>query len=472
MYDIMSGRMLALTPKILPAVYDDAMTYYEQLRIVNNKLTEVIEEVNNFGTVTLDAAKEYTDQQITYLSVEVNGQLEDLRNQVNSLSKNLYDRIMTEVNQTLDDALEKFEAESQAILAEFEKNVTEFNTRMSQLEIAINTLFDALQRSKLEMRQEMQREIAKIIAYLDDAIAAKLGRDIIVVNPVTKKNSSLDKALQDIFAWIYSIYGLTVDEYKSLKLTAQEYHERQITAIEYIMHGKLIFFQQIYFPDLEGDFQKVYDYINDCCEAMDKKLYMISPFDGKWTPIQQVTYKLARLHMRGITADQYRDALLTADEYKEKQISAHDYAWNGYYLIYTDATPVQTLEEQIAEAQTAIAALAQRVTALESGAVEPAYIKQMQEDINAGKKKNDEQDVEIANNKGDINNLTSNLNEVNTVTIPALDSKVEGEIDSLHEMLTTVDQGLQTQITEVVTGLTNINVNYGQKKTRKIRRKN
>lgn len=464
MINIMTGRMLALTPKILPAIYDDAMTYYEQLRIVNNKLTEVIDEVNNFGSVTLDAAKAYTDEQITYLSVEVNNQLEDLRTQVNNLSKNLYDQIMAEVNQTLDDALEKFEEESQAILEEFEKNVTEFNQRMSQLEIAINTLFDALQRSKLEMRQEMQREIAKIIAYLDDAIAAKLGRDIIVVNPVTKTNSSLDKALHDIFVWIYSIYGLTADEYKSLELTAQEYKEKKITAIEYIMHGKLIFFQQIYFPDIEGDFQKVYDYINDCCEAMDKKLYMISPFDGKWTPIQKVTYQLAQLHMRGITAEQYKDALLTADAYKAKEITAHDYAWNGYFLIYTDAKPVPTLEEMIAECETAIAALAQRVTALESGATEPAYIKQMQDDINNTKKKDGEQDIEITA-------ITNNLNTLNTVTIPTLDTKLEDEIDSLNKMLTTVDQGLQTQISEVVTGLTNININYGQKKAKKTRRK-
>lgn len=471
MFDIVSGKMLALTPKILPAVYDDAMTYFEQLRIVNNKLTEVIDEVNAFGTQTLDQANAYTDQKVATLQAETNAQLEELRTQVNNLSQTLYDQIMGEVQEQLDDALAEFKETSEKILAEFTKRVEEFNQRMDGLQIAINTLFDALQRTKLEMRQEMQREIEKIIAYLDDAVAAKLGRDIIVVNPVTKKNSSLDQALLDIFRWIYSVFGLTVNEYKALNLTAQEYADKKITAIEYIMHGRLLFFKQIYFPTYDQDFKDVYGYINEMCEAQDKKLYMISPFDGTVQPVNKIVYQLARLHMRGITAQQYQDALLTADAYKAKEITAHDYAWNGYYLIYTDATPVLTLEEQIAELQTALAGVSQRVTQLESGATEPAYIKQMQDDINAQKKKNDEQDTEIQGNADNITQLEGAVNTINTTTIPDLDKKVEGEVDALHDMLTTVDQGLQTQITAITSGLSSININYGQKTTTRKRRK-
>lgn len=470
MFDIVTGRMLALTPKILPAVYEDAMTYYEQLGIVNDKLTEVIDVVNSFGTTVLDASMQYTDSKVGALATETQAQLEDLRNQINTLSKTLYDKIMAEVQEELDSALAEFKETSEKILEEFVTKVAEFNQRMDELQIAINTLFDALERSKLEMRQQMQREIDKIIAYLDDAVAAKLGRDIIVVNPVTKTNSSLDKALQDIFLWIYNVFGITASEYKALQLTAQEYKEKDITAIEYIMHGKLIFFREMYFPTYDEDFEKVYDYINDLCEAQDKQHYMISPFDGKWTPIKTVVYSLARLHMRGITAEQYQNALLTADAYKAKNIGAHDYAWNGYYLIYTDATPVPTLEEQIGQLQVALAGVAERVTALESGATEPSYIKQMQDDINAGKKKNDEQDVEIASNTTNISNVADAVNTINETTIPALDTKIEGEIDSLHEMLTTVDQGLQTQISTIQTGLTNININYGQKTTKTVKK--
>lgn len=453
MFQHPSGRVVSLTPKILPAVYNDAMTYYEQLHIINDKLTEVINEVNTWGTTTLDQANAYTDQQVAALEQKTNEQLVAIQAQLNAQ----FIQLKAEIEAELDNALVQFEQEAQELLNKLNEEITNFNTIINNMKIDINVLFDMLGRLRVEMNDEIAAQIDAVMKKIDDALAAKLGSSIIVFNPYRKQLTNLDIALADLFTITYSMFAITADEYRSLQLTVDEYAAMKITANDYRYKARFLFFMQLYFPDIDERFAAVYGYINMEVAALDKNHYMISPFTGLVTPINQIVYDLARLHMYGITADQYRDALLTVDQYKTKTITAHDYAWDGYYLIYTDAVPKETLEEEIAELQTALASLTQRVIVLENDATPSEIIKNMQDQItltsktlttfqNTQRVKDQAQDTATEINRNDIDHL-------NDVVIP-------DAIHGLQDTFNTETAALQTQITGITSGLQSIHINY------------
>lgn len=457
MFQHPSGRVVALTPKILPAVYNDAMSYYEQLHIINDKLTEVINEVNTWGTTTLDHANAYTDQQVAALEKRTNEQIIAIQAQLNAQ----FIQLKEEIEAELDNALAQFEQEAQELLNKLNEEINNFNSIINNMQIDINVLFDMLGRLRVEMNEEIAAQIGAVMKKIDDALASKLGSSIIVFNPYRKQLTNLDVALADLFSITYRMFALTADEYRRLQLTVDEYVAMDITANDYLYKGRLLFFMELYFPDVDERFAAVYGYINMEVAALDKNHYMISPFTGVITPINQVVYNLARLHMYGITANQYRDALLTVDEYKNKKITAHDYAWDGYYLVYTDAVPKETLEEEIAELQTAVAALTQRVIALENEATPSEIIKNMQDQItvtsktlttfqNTQRVKDQTQDTAIEVNRNDIDHL-------NDVVIP-------DAIHGLQDTFNTETASLQTQITGITSGLQSIHINYNAAK--------
>lgn len=457
---IYMGRMLAATPKIIPAVYEDAMSYYEQLRILNDKLNEVIAVFNSYGDDLLTQSMQYTDEQVSELRADVTSQLDAIQTSLQTQ----FVQLEAQIRADLEAQIEKFNEIANQVLADFQEKANQLNDEINQLRISVNVLFEIQGRTKLEMRQEMRREIDKLKNYVDQLMAAKLGEQIIVWNPYRKGITNLNQALSDLFQITYSMFSLTADEYRSLEITADEYKTFQLSANDYLYKARWFFLKRLYFPDIDAKFKDVYGYIDSEVAALDKNHYMISPFDGQLTPIRKIVYQLARLHMHGITTDQYRDALLTADQYKAKNITAHDYAWNGYYLIYTDATPLPTLEEQIAETQNQIAALSARVSVLENGATPSDQIKAMQDaivkntnDLIAYKedqgKRDDTQESAISANASRVEAAHIRIDNLRDTYIP-------DEINGLNDTLTTVDQGLQKQITAMDNGLQSIHINY------------
>lgn len=460
MNNITMGRMIAATPRILPAVYEDAMTYIEQLRILDAKLNEVIDVFNSYGDELLLDSKKYTDEQILALGSRVDEQLAEMKNQI--------DNGLADLETTLNNELEEFRTKADAEFAWFRQRADELfqmfveetnklNERITQLQIAVNTFFDALSRTKTEIREEMNNRFEEIVTWLEQSMAAKSGDQIIVKNPITKRLTSLNVALESIVDVFQMMFALTVNEYKSLNLTANVYKDKKITANAYLMQGRWIFFHQLYFPDLDQRFEELYSYVDKEAAKLVRAHYMISPFSGTSEPISKIVYELARLHMRGITAAQYRDALVKAQTYHDMQISAHDYAWNGYYIINTGAIPPDTLEEMVRQMQLLIGALENRVKVLENEAVPSETLAYIQNKIVEQRKDftqftKDQADTDAAQDQ-EIQTNARDIEHLEDVTIPEA-------IEGLNNTFGTVTTGLQKQVTEITSGLQSIHINY------------
>lgn len=454
---IIQNRILK-SPVVMPAVYDDALTYVEQIKILDAKLNEVIELFNQLEYGALEQANKYTDQKIEAVQQEFELAFSSYKKQINDQ----FAALEAQLQQEIKDATAEMKIQLQTLIEQVTDLTNSLQKDIDRLQISVNTLFDALARTKIEMRHEMEVKFAEIMQYVDQKIVAKLGSGIIVFNPLQKRNTDLNTALHDLYKLTTTVYSLTAAEYKSLGLTVEEYKNLKITVNEYLYHGKLIFFRQLYFPDYDGDFQKVYDYINSAIAGEQKNYYMISPFTGKLDLISNVVDDLADLHKDGITVDQYLQANLTVDDYAAKQIGAHDYAWNGYYLINTDAIPKETLEEQVRELQRIVAEWgASNVTQEEFDS-----LKQTVSD-NGNKLLAAERDItDIQSNVSDLqNDVNDNMADISALQLAVsgvretlttiesdmetLETKIEDEINGLNVTLTTVDQSLQKQIDEM-----------------------
>lgn len=419
------GRVLKSTPRILPAAFEDAITYLEQIAIVNDKLNELIMAFNDQGDEVLQQAMEYTDQKVQASESKLSAQIQALQSSVNQQFVDLEKQI----HQELDNAIDDFKQEAQRLLDEFQQAVETFNFRLSQLEISINTLWDAFARDKYELRQLINQRYAEILQHVNDLVAAKTGNSIIVYNPARQTTTNLNIALADLFLITREMFCLSAQEYANLELTAQQYADLEITANEYVYNGRLIFFHQLYYADIDEQFNKLYAYVNEQVDGLKNEWLMWNPFSGQYVPVYQVVDILAQFHMWGLTAEEYEELDLTAQEYADREITAYEYAVNGYYILKTEKIPEQVLQEQVAQLNQLVADLSERVDRIEQS-VDPKLESRV-----------DDLENEMTSLSARVATNADNITDIKDNVIPT-------EINALNSTLSTVDSGLQKQISD------------------------
>lgn len=92
--------------KVLPLVYDDALSYLETVAQLVNKVNEVIAFVDSVSSTTLTEAKAYTDQEIANAYSEVNEALIEINRLINTLQTN-YTSFTSAVNAQITDISNK-----------------------------------------------------------------------------------------------------------------------------------------------------------------------------------------------------------------------------------------------------------------------------------------------------------------------------------------------------------------------------
>ena len=133
---------------VLPLVYDDALSYIEQLGKVTKKINEVIEAMNNLETDILNEAKAYTDAQITGVDSRIDGIIGQVTEIVNELRRDN----------------EQFIEQVNSKVSELEDEVDGFNDALVATANAINERTDiVVQQNNEALLREMQRYLANIL---------------------------------------------------------------------------------------------------------------------------------------------------------------------------------------------------------------------------------------------------------------------------------------------------------------------
>lgn len=228
---------------VLPLVYDDTLSYYEQLCKFADKLNEVIDSINNFH------------QEV---SAEIDAKIAELKVYVD------------EENKKQDLAVE-------------EKINSVYQYIEKQLEIVYNYIDDG----DTVIRMFVESEIAKLKKYVDDAI---LG-DIIVYDPTTGYKNKLCVVLEHIYDTL-RYYGITCYNFDGLKIDCTTFDNKNMTAIEFDTLSLCIIgnmYSHYIFNPLDGNYDTLQRVLYAFFQYVRQEAITATGFDGADKTIDDLT---------------------------------------------------------------------------------------------------------------------------------------------------------------------------------------
>ena len=253
--------------KVLPAVYDESLSYLEGVAKLTNKVNETIDSVN-----ALNDNVDVLNDSVT----ELNARVEAVENEITGFEQQIttqFNQLSTDLNAEVDDKLAevdgKFAGLEQQMIA-FENSVRE---QLGSLERDLRALLDDEIRKINEMYETFEDDM-KWYIYEEIQKALKCIPDltnIYVVDPTTGRLSKVQVAINNIFT--FSAYNaLTVDEFNALEMTINQLNSimiksipRGLTIYEWLRDAKKILLTQVE-PKKAKTFAYphtfVYDYLN------------------------------------------------------------------------------------------------------------------------------------------------------------------------------------------------------------------
>lgn len=137
---------------ILPAVYEDSLSYYESICNLIAKINELVDAVNNIKVDILDEANAYTDEEIRKMESRVN----DAVNSVIALKQ--------EIENEFDD----FKNITQETLNEFSEKIDLLYDHVNDIVYSINARTDLVIKQNNEfIFKEIENNILKNITVLN-----------------------------------------------------------------------------------------------------------------------------------------------------------------------------------------------------------------------------------------------------------------------------------------------------------------
>lgn len=245
---------------ILPTVYTDALSYYEEIRLLQEEINQIIQQMDDYGASVLQEANNYTNQQINQLDTKLQA-------------------IIKNYSELYADDIEQLRQETIKLSLSISQLYTNFAN------------WTGMQDAKFELfKQEVYEYIQKIMGTAGSPY---------VVNPTNGKIEPLQKTLNDMYKAL-SWGALTAQEYDNLLITAGQYDHLNITAYNYDHWARFRLFKLIYLR-MRNPFDGKMDYYDNVIwelAQLHKNAYTAKGYDDL-----------------GLSADGYDAMKITAYEY-------------------------------------------------------------------------------------------------------------------------------------------------------------
>lgn len=297
--------------KVIPLVYDESLSYYEQLCKILKSLNESIEAINDLNTAVGDLSG-------------LAAQVAQLQNDIVSFETNV-NNLLAQMNNTLEEYDTRFNEYDTRFNDLEEKLTKEINNNVKALKDYIDeTLGDIDSQIKTIIEKELENvyadidileqslidkieyEIRKLIASIPDLTTIE------VINPVTGKLSKVQVALDDLF--MNTRYNaLTVDEFNHLHLSVNECNHL------------------LYRSASTG--WSVITWLTEAKKLLDKSLKhrMANAFTGVWQDFKKsIEENTDMLRICGcLTVSEFGDLGLTVDAFNEVGATCEQLAWES-----------------------------------------------------------------------------------------------------------------------------------------------
>lgn len=301
--------------KVLPLVYDEALSYYEQLCKITKSLNDSIKSINDLNDAVTDLGSNVTqitervnnmtteivtfEDGINAKMVQINRLLEeyDTRfSEYDSRFDNLETKLTTEINNNVK-ALKDY---IDATLAGIEANIKTI------IEQEIKYFYDNIDKITQDIKDEFELTIKYLIDSIPDLTTIE------VVNPVTGRLSKVQIALDDLF--MNTRYkALTIDEFNHLHLSVNECNSL------------------MYRSASTG--WSIITWLTEAKELFDKNLKhrMANAFTGAWQDFKKsIEENTDMLRVCGcLTASEFAALNLTVDEFNEVGATCEELAWKS-----------------------------------------------------------------------------------------------------------------------------------------------
>ena len=287
--------------KVLPLVYDESLSYLEQICKLRYKINEVIDEFNNWENIILELQEALQDIDGVKSDIEVlkgdivtiNTRLSELGTaveSVNKYAKSLEVRISNneEAINNIIQMIANFNTNVDKKLDALEKKLTDM---INSITIDFKDELTMLQLKVNQMKVNLQSQIDELKARVDNI-------DTTVLNPWHYKLGKVSQQRNTVLTYNDLADEVpTATEYNKLGLNASDYSSRGLSAIDYARRGK----------------EKLHYY------------WVCSPAYGWWQEINNVLTSIVNYCSNTINANQYTAYDLTADEYSDLDMSAQEY---------------------------------------------------------------------------------------------------------------------------------------------------
>lgn len=231
------AKVRIMCKKVLPAVYDESLSYLEGLSKLTFKLNETINGVNqlNENVDALNDSVTELNARVEAVEGEIDGFETEVTERVNQLEISLTEKI--------DNSVAEMETKVDEKLATVDTEIENIDTRVTELEEYVRTTLDTLieefralinveiERIKQlyealedELKDYVQQQIDELIKEIPDLT------NIYVVSPTSGKLVKVQVAIDDVFA--FSLYNaLTCDEINELAFSCNKINSLMVKSI-------------------------------------------------------------------------------------------------------------------------------------------------------------------------------------------------------------------------------------------------
>jgi len=316
-HDLFAGKKFA--PLVLPAVYDDVLSYEEWLSKVIYRINELQEYIDD----TMENIEQIISQTVDNKLVPVKNDVTNIKVRLNTIDKTLAD-----LDKSIKSSLKKAKEYSDSLnnktnkkfdksIADLQKIVEEYYDELKHADEDLKVaLTKAYEDSDLETLKEAKRYTHHIIGVNNNKIFAsieELSRRVDnIINEYPELYDPATGETEHMQELIYNMYRAL----RTFGIPSMLYDDQQLTAEEY---------------DAMGLDSQVYD------TAMVWRLwykfkFMFNPVTGKQESLADiVNFLFTQLRWNGKTVDEFNAYEATVDELDNSTYTAWEQANSKYY---------------------------------------------------------------------------------------------------------------------------------------------
>ena len=206
--------------KVLPTVYSESLSYYEELNKLCYKINEVIDAFEELGEGILAEAKAYTDEAIREGLAGI-------------------DEKITEVNQLIDEINENYDSFVNYVNEEFDDLVADVNRQIADINTYVQLVRDTLE-GELD---DAYNRLVLMIQQNNDYLLSEMGKflnQIKVINYFTGEEVTIQEMF-DYLAGLHLNDSITYTVMASRNKTYTQLVNMNMTYSNLVLHGNTLF---------------------------------------------------------------------------------------------------------------------------------------------------------------------------------------------------------------------------------------